>query len=124
MPIQPDVVQIGEGCHPDLCKKWPAYKAWDYSSVCTQLKDIIQARNSLNHNEVTLMPVLHRCIIRCCCTAFCSGLIQYWPYPVVGVLTIGCAANGCYIRPACDHVHAAGTESTAARQLCFAGKQL
>ena len=53
MPNQPDVVQIGEGCHPDLCKKWPAYKAWDYSSVCTQLKDIIQARNSLNHNEVT-----------------------------------------------------------------------
>jgi hypothetical protein len=43
--------KIGEGCHPDLCKKWPEYKSWDYSSACSGLKTIMQGRNALNHNE-------------------------------------------------------------------------
>ena len=51
-PPADSYLQIGEGRHPELLKKWPAYKAWDYDTVCTPLKQIKQARNALNHNQV------------------------------------------------------------------------
>ena len=46
--------KLGEGAHPELKNKYPAYKNWDIAATRPLLKAVPKARNLLNHTPASL----------------------------------------------------------------------